>query len=396
MEKYSANEVLTPDKLNQQVSALEQLKKNFNTVILESDGATAKKATYAANAAYATNAANAQNAESAAKATNVTSNINGKAITGIFESNGTTVKKATAADRVVNGLTLQVNDSVTNFNGSVAKTVAVATNHPNLFLNGDFKINQRGLTQYTYTSGASKYSVDRWCMDYMQCRLTVSAKNELNVYSLPATAQTINFQQKLEPQNIKKAGDYTVRFKVSDPNNILQMFCFYNKGSSGNVYFFKKDSVSDVVNGYFTQTFVISETDFQNIRASTCQYVCVGIQFTSQYAKPFTIYWAKLEEGSMSTAPLGLARPYGEELSLCQRYYINSAARARAALYHIKNIQRTQIYFPCSMRAIPTIIKGGSSTYVDIIEWQTLDGFMFGTNSTNECTLGGYQADAEI
>lgn len=399
VEKFSENEVLTPDKLNQQVSALEQLKKSFNTSILESDGITAKKATYATNAANAANAdiaANAKNAESAAKATNVTASINGKAVSGIFESNGTTVKKATVAEKTANGLTLQVNESATTFNGSIAKTVSVATNNPNLFLNGDFKINQRGLTQFTYTSGASKYSVDRWCMDYMQCRLTVSAKNELNIYSLPATAQTINFQQKLEPQNFKKVGDYTVRFKVSDPNNISQMFCFYNKGSSGNVYFFKKDSVTDVANGYYTQTFVLSETDIQNIRGSSCQYVCVGIQFTSQYATPFTIYWAKLEEGNISTAPLGLARSYGEELALCQRYYVNSAVRARAALYHNRSLQRSQIYFPCPMRITPTITKGGGSAYVDVIEWQCKEGFMFGTNTTNECTLGGYQADAEV
>ena len=44
-------------------------------------------------------------AETADNATNVTTNINGHAITDIFETNGTTVKKATSADRATTATT---------------------------------------------------------------------------------------------------------------------------------------------------------------------------------------------------------------------------------------------------------------------------------------------------
>lgn len=51
----------------------------------------------AGEAQHAVNADNANHATSADSATNVTANINGKAISSIFESNGTTVKNATNA-----------------------------------------------------------------------------------------------------------------------------------------------------------------------------------------------------------------------------------------------------------------------------------------------------------
>lgn len=52
---------------------------------------------FVANIITASLSGNASTATSAASATNVTTSINGKAITSIFESNGTTVKLATAA-----------------------------------------------------------------------------------------------------------------------------------------------------------------------------------------------------------------------------------------------------------------------------------------------------------
>lgn len=61
------------------------------STIFESNGTTVKKAT------SATSASTADKATSADDATNVTDTINGKAISAIFETDGTTVKKATSA-----------------------------------------------------------------------------------------------------------------------------------------------------------------------------------------------------------------------------------------------------------------------------------------------------------
>jgi hypothetical protein len=73
--------------------------KNINgkaiTNIFETDGVTVKKATSATNA------------------TNVTTSINGKAITDIFETNGTTVKKATSANSAANATHANSADTAT-------------------------------------------------------------------------------------------------------------------------------------------------------------------------------------------------------------------------------------------------------------------------------------------
>lgn len=101
----------------------------------------------------------AKKAETADNATNVTTNINGKAITSIFEADGVTAKNAThagsadeatnarSADVVANRLTLSGQDSLgretkAEYDGAVAKEVA--------FNAADF----------TGTEAANKYSVE--------------------------------------------------------------------------------------------------------------------------------------------------------------------------------------------------------------------------------------------
>lgn len=74
------------------------------------------------------NADHANTAVNAVNATNVTTNINGHAITDIFESDGTTAKKATSAgtaDKVANGLTI----ADATFDGSKPLTIGTSGEH---------------------------------------------------------------------------------------------------------------------------------------------------------------------------------------------------------------------------------------------------------------------------
>ena len=91
-------------------SALTKANTNATEITNIKNGTTkVKSAEHADTAGSATSAGTATNATNA---TNVTTNINGHAITDIFESNGTTVKKATSAgtaDKVKNSLVIQGN-----------------------------------------------------------------------------------------------------------------------------------------------------------------------------------------------------------------------------------------------------------------------------------------------
>ncbi len=86
-------------------SALSKANANATEITNIKNGTTKVKS--AEHADTADNATSAGTATNATNATNVTTNINGHAITDIFESNGTTVKKATSAgtaDKVKNVL----------------------------------------------------------------------------------------------------------------------------------------------------------------------------------------------------------------------------------------------------------------------------------------------------
>lgn len=88
-------------------SALSKANANATEIANIKNGTTKVKS--AEHADTANSATNATNAANATDATNVTTNINGHAISDIFETNGTTIKKATSAgtaDKVANSLTI--------------------------------------------------------------------------------------------------------------------------------------------------------------------------------------------------------------------------------------------------------------------------------------------------
>lgn len=104
-------------------SALSKANANATDITNIKNGTTKVKS--AEHADTADSATSAGTATTATNATNVTTNINGHAITDIFESNGTTVKKATSAgtaDKVAHKLDFRNNAggtsfSVASFNG---------------------------------------------------------------------------------------------------------------------------------------------------------------------------------------------------------------------------------------------------------------------------------------
>lgn len=98
-EAYKASMAINSNNVTSQING-----KDISE-IFEEDGTTVKNSTNAVNATSAVNATNAESAVNATNATNaqssvnVTTNINGQAITNIFESDGVTAKKATTSEQ---------------------------------------------------------------------------------------------------------------------------------------------------------------------------------------------------------------------------------------------------------------------------------------------------------
>lgn len=150
--------------------------------------------------------------------------------------------------------------------------------NPNLLINPDFKINQRGLTSYNI-SGFS-YTVDRWR----------SSSKTVTVSDSGLTIQTDDdcwFSQKFE-KAIK--GKVTLSIKISAING--------------------KISLSPPANNLFITSPGVYSITLDNIEEYNL-YITANTSVT--------IEWAKLEQGSIAT-PFVAPNP-ADELAKCRRFY---------------------------------------------------------------------------
>ena len=105
--------------------------------------------------------------------------------------------------------------------GDVTAYMSDKFSNPNLLINPDFKINQRGATNYESDSSASvnMYSVDRWSL--YRHKLTVNSDKSITVANTPSSEGT--FSQILEDA---VEGNVTIQIyvvDVSDSASVLVM-----------------------------------------------------------------------------------------------------------------------------------------------------------------------------
>ena len=212
-----------------------------------------------------------------------------------------------------------------------------AGSNPNLLINGDFSINQRGETRY---STNNKYTVDRWNLLYGSLivnndgSVTHTSKN-----TWQGIRQYIEYPSRLAGKTV------TLSCKCSSTGpKTIQL----NRNSTnlGNISVpTSEDSVLS-----FSTTIPSDISDDDKL---------IVILYTPAAGQSITYYWVKLEIGSVATefSP----RPYTEELALCQRYY-----QIRSNSY---TIQPNAIDRPIPMRVDGTIgtitINETTYNYVD-------------------------------
>lgn len=165
--------------------------------------------------------------------------------------------------------------------------------NPNLLINPDFKINQRGETEYAYqASGATQYTVDRFGVAFLNVK---TASDGLILNANGTNADGGYFSQTLEEE---VEGDTILSFKASA---VVGTITFYNLNSknstnSGNTVTVTSDGIYKV-NGNNTKLVMAHLT-----KESSCK-----------------IEWMKLEQGSIAT-PF-IAPNQAEELVKCKRFY---------------------------------------------------------------------------
>lgn len=164
----------------------------------------------------------------------------------------------------------------------LANYLGTKFSNPNLLINPDFKINQRGATSYEQQG----YSVDRWKI--WNVTVTPSANGGITVKSDKYT-DTGTFLQYLENAT---EGDSTLSCYVTSVSGTVTMV------ADDNSQVILKQGLNVVHTSKSTKTFTI----FFNRGTSV------------------TLKWVKLEQGKVATE--FIAPNYAEEILKCQRFYV--------------------------------------------------------------------------
>lgn len=214
----------------------------------------------------------------------------------------------------------------------LANYLGTKFSNPNLLINPNFKINQRGASSYT-----SGYTVDRW-------RISNATLNATTMTLSSSNSSGGTLLQYLEGSN---AGTFTVTL------NAISV--------TGTVYFSWKDGTTykrgaTITKGINTYTF------------SASSLTCVGIEVAA--GASVQLDYLKLEQGSVATHFVEPNK--ADELLKCQRYYekmevllgrlVINTSQNFSASYKSKFYRVLNGSYRAEKRTTPTISVKGSLT----------------------------------
>jgi len=301
---------------------------------------------------------------------------------GIYQANGSVgIGNTNPTNKLsVNGTTYFGN--TVTFADSTQMTTAASLGMRNRIINGDFRIWQRGTSFANPTSAANQYGADRWCFvrpSYagnttmsQVTGLTINGNNRTAMRLQRTSGDTntglIQTCQAIESLNIRDLAGQTITISG-----------YYRTGanfSNTNLYIqfvtgTGIDEPNPITNGYTGSTVAIStsvaaNTNFtkfsvtgtlaSNINEAGLTFI-YGPSGTAGAADYFDLIDIQVEAGSVAT-PFE-RRPYGMELSLCQRYYqlISFGQYQRYGLFYCDTTTTAQgvYYSPVTFRTSPTL-----------------------------------------
>jgi hypothetical protein len=228
----------------------------------------------------------------------------------------------------------------------------------NIIINGDGRINQRGYTSGTATSGANQYTLDRWRVVTSGQNLTFTGDDSGREMTAPAGG----VEQVIEDKNIS-GGTYVLNWEGTATATVGG-----NAVAKGGTFTLTANT---------NATLRMIDGTFKNVQ---------------------------IEQGSVAT-PFE-RRPYGTELALCQRYFQvagGAGSYPRVISFATANDQYIggSWGYVTTMRASPTATQSGSWTYQNVVNSLTLsstgtDGFLAYTtsNAGNVVIAGFFPADS--
>ena len=229
------------------------------------------------------------------------------------------------------------------------KALAFTTDvsNPNLLINGDFQINQRGLTTYEVNE---KYTLDHWVARWRNKVSVLSKGIRLELNPEQSGQQHIALNQTIENYQALYGRTLTASVKVLAVNTTTENFAL--RATAANHSYTNTNNIvtpTEITGaGIYTLTFDFNDTDMTGYSCFNIGVYCHG--YAGDY---IDIEWVKLEVGSVAT-PFS-PKTYSQELLDCQRYFFEYACNIPA----IAASDSYNLYPPISL---PTKLRINSPT----------------------------------
>jgi hypothetical protein len=268
--------------------------------------------------------------------------------------------------------------------GDVTAYMSDKFRNPNLLINPDFKINQRGATNYESDSGASvnTYSVDRWSLH--RHKLAVNSDKSITLANTPSSEGS--FSQILENA---VEGDVTIQIYVVDVSGSASVLVMPSDGST-----------------------VVDAGNLKN--GLNVFHYNQGLKkiYIKVLNGTITLKYAKVEQGTVATAYTA-PNPI-EEYPKCQRYFQYIPKLYCVPLVYTRNLisvsekffQATSGNLPTEMRTTPTLTykalgQSDNSTFTGSASFEltskSIDTITLDRAISNfTITINGITLDAEI
>lgn len=278
--------------------------------------------------------------------------------TGQTDLANVTVGNATSAEKVAKALTVTVNGTETAYDGSSAQSVTVAASNPNLLDNSNFAINQGGGTSWSSVG----QTVDRWRLVSGTGIVGTGTTSNGKYHYIRANNYNMTIRQYIE-RPLKYSTNYTITIGYADSSAAIKP-----EEISGTVTIGSSGGSVTWDTGIGTAQ-VVLYVPLSNSSSGGHAYVSISRITSLGY-----IYYIKLEEGDVAT-PYEIPDP-ATELLKCQRYYVKCSEDFQivGTVSGTANIAYVTMFLPATMRTIPTIVSwGGNNIRLNGSNYSTVD-----------------------
>lgn len=258
-------------------------------------------------------------------------------------------------------------DNITFSDNSVQNTAATGFGFKNRIINGAMGIWQRG-TSFNVAWGGSAYTCDRWMLYAAGGACTATQSTDVPStafkYSTLCSGLGVDIIQRIESANC---------FDLVGQNITVSFWMKQTVGAGANSMTVALQSISaadnwsSTISNFATTTITPTSSwaqytvTFTNLPAGVANGLSLSFYPTSSASSStFYITGVQLEKGSTATS--FDYRPYGTELSLCQRYYYKLFPAAVSSSFGINGYAFSTTSaplsgpFPVPMRTAPTAL----------------------------------------